>query len=90
MLTSVDPGAVRDGDWKLVEWYDDSHLELFNLRNDLGEKNNLATANPAEAKELQAKLAAWRGSVKALMPTPNPDFGNSPAVAPKAKKKRKQ
>ncbi len=83
-------GAVRDGDWKLVEWYEDNHIELFNLRNDLGEKNNLATANPAKAKELQAKLAAWRASVKALMPTTNPDPGNSSAAAPKAKKKRKQ
>lgn len=80
---------MRDGDWELVEWYEDSHLELFNLRDDLGEKHDLAAANPAKASELLTKLAAWRASVKALMPTTNADFTGESA-APAAKKKRKQ
>ena len=83
-------GAVREGDWKLIEWYEDSRVELFNLRDDLSEKNNLASANPDKTRELQAKLAAWRGSVKALMPTPNPDFDGKQPASPKARKKRKQ
>ena len=66
-------GAVRDGDWKLIEWYEDGRLELFNLRDDLGERHDLAAAKPDMAKELQGKLGAWRLSVGALMPTPNPD-----------------
>jgi len=65
-------GAVRDGDWKLIEWYEDSHCELFNLRDDLGEKTNLAEGNPTKVEELRGKLAAWRKSVQAVMPTPNP------------------
>jgi arylsulfatase A-like enzyme len=65
-------GAVRDGDWKLIEWYEDSTPELFNLRDDLEEKHNVAAANPAKVKELQAKLGAWRKQVGAVMPAPNP------------------
>ena len=83
-------GAVRDGDWKLIEWYEDSSVELFNLRDDLAEKHDLTAANPDKVKELQAKLAAWRKSVNALMPTPNADYDGRPVAAPKAKKKRKQ
>jgi arylsulfatase A-like enzyme len=67
-------GAIRDGDWKLIEWYEDSALELYNLAQDIGEKNNLATQQPDKVKELHAKLIAWRKDVGALMPTPNPDF----------------
>jgi arylsulfatase A-like enzyme len=73
-------GAVRDGPWKLIEWYEDGSLELFNLRDDIGERRNLASASPEKAKELQTKLAAWRKQVGALMPTPNPDYTNSPSV----------
>jgi arylsulfatase A-like enzyme len=65
-------GAVRDGDWKLIEWYEDSTPELFNLRDDLEEKHNLVAANPAKVKELQAKLGAWRKQVGAVVPAPNP------------------
>jgi arylsulfatase A-like enzyme len=68
-------GAIRDGDWKLIEWYEDGSLELFNVRDDLSEKKNLAAEKPALVKKLHAKLVAWRKSVNALMPTPNPDFG---------------
>jgi len=79
-------GAVRDGDWKLIEWFEDGSLELYNLRNDLGEKKNLAATNPDKARELQALLSWWRSDVKAVMPTPNPDF-NGKMKKPKAKKK---
>ncbi len=67
-------GAVRDGDWKLIEWYEDGSLELFNLREDIAEAHNLAPTNPDKAQQLRAKLNAWRKSVKAFMPTPNPDY----------------
>ncbi len=67
-------GAVRDGDWKLVEWYEDGRLELFNLREDLGEAANLAAREPEKVRSLHAKLKAWRAEVGALMPTPNPAF----------------
>jgi len=67
-------GVVRDGDWKLIEWYEDRAPELFNLRDDLEEKHNVAAAHPARVKELQARLAEWRKEVGAVMPTPNPKY----------------
>jgi len=62
-------GAVRDGAWKLIEWYEDGTRELYNLRDDPGEKQNLAAAHPDKVTELTARLAAWRQEVGALMPT---------------------
>ena len=67
-------GAVRDGDWKLIEWYEDGSRELFNLRDDLGEQKNVAAENPDRVKALAARLSAWRLEVHAIMPTPNPRF----------------
>ncbi len=68
-------GAIRKGDWKLIEYYEDMNVELYNLRDDLGEANDLAAANPAKAGELRDMLHAWRASVDAQMPTPNPAYG---------------
>jgi arylsulfatase A-like enzyme len=65
-------GAVRDGDWKLIEWYEDGSRELFNVQNDIGETENLADAMPQKVEELRTKLQAWRTDVSAMMPTPNP------------------
>jgi arylsulfatase A-like enzyme len=67
-------GTIRDGDWKLIEWYEDGALELYNIPQDIGEKNNLAAQHPDKVKALHEKLIAWRKEVGALMPTPNPDF----------------
>jgi arylsulfatase A-like enzyme len=66
-------GAVRAGDWRLVEFYEDGRLELYDLKADPGEKENLAAAKPEKAAELRRRLDDWRKSVKAQMPTPNPD-----------------
>ena len=84
-------GAIRDGDWKLIEWYEDGALELYNVPADIGEKSNLATQQPEKVRELRAKLVAWRTEVGALMPTPNPDFDPNAKTnaAPKGKKKTK-
>jgi len=65
---------VRDGDWKLVEWYEDGAVELYNVRKDLAEQKNLALSQPDVARRLQAELAEWRKQVKAVMPAKNPDF----------------
>jgi arylsulfatase A-like enzyme len=64
-------GAIRVGDWKLVEFFEDGRLELYNLRDDLSQKTNLAEKMPDRTKELYAKLVAWRRAVNAPMPTPN-------------------
>ncbi len=65
-------GAIREGDWKLIEWLEDGALELYNIPQDIGEMNNLATQQPEKTKALHEQLIAWRKEVGALMPTPNP------------------
>jgi len=67
-------GAMRAGDWKLIEHYEDDALELFNLRDDLGETKNIATENPAKVKELHERFTAWLKDTKAQMPSPNPNY----------------
>ena len=66
-------GVIRDGDWKLIEWYEDGALELYNITEDIGERNNLTAQHPDKVKELHGMLIAWRKEVGALMPTPNPN-----------------
>ncbi|MFT5524995.1 MAG: arylsulfatase A [Pirellulaceae bacterium] len=61
--------AVRSGQWKLLEWFDDGSVELYNLKDDLSETKNVADNHPAIAKRLQAELHQWRKSVNANMPT---------------------
>ena len=79
-------GAVRAGDFKLVEWYEDGSAELYNLRDDLGEMHDLAARSPEKAAELKKQLQAWRELVKADMPTPNPDYDPKPAGGGKGKR----
>jgi arylsulfatase A-like enzyme len=67
-------GSVRDGDWKLIENYETGQLELYNLRTDIREENNVARQNLAKARELHAKLSEWRKRVGAKMPVRNPNF----------------
>lgn len=67
-------GAVRSGDYKLIEYYENFHIELFNLKEGIGEQHNLAPEIPKKAEELRKMLHDWRGSVKAQMPTLNPDY----------------
>ena len=67
-------GAIRDGDWKLIEQYEGNELELYNLAQDAGEKTNLAAAELLRAQDLQNRLHAWLVSVGAQMPVPNPAF----------------
>jgi arylsulfatase A-like enzyme len=66
------PGsAIRIAAWKLIENFEDGSLELYNLADDVGERNNLAMSESDRAGELRAKLQAWRESVGARMPKPN-------------------
>ncbi len=67
-------GAVRKGDLKLIEFYEDGRLELYDLKEDVGEKKDLAADRADMAKELQNLLARWRTEVGARMPVPNPDY----------------
>jgi arylsulfatase A len=70
----VPSGAIRQGDWKLIEFYEDGRVELYNLRDDPGEKTNVAPQEPARARQMQTKLHDWRIGVQATMPEPNPNY----------------
>jgi len=81
-------GAVRQWDFKLIEFFEDNRLELYNLKNDIGEKNNLAEKMPDKAKELHQLLVDWRKSIDAPVPTQkNPKY--DPNAKPAQKEKRK-
>ena len=67
-------GAIRQGDWKLIEFFEDDHIELYNLALDPGEQYNFASSFAARAEDLRAQLHRWRASVGAAMPSPNPAF----------------
>jgi hypothetical protein len=67
-------GTIQVGEWKLMEFFEDGRLELYNLRDDIGEQKNLASAMPDKAKELHEKMLAWRQSVGAKMPEKNTDI----------------
>jgi len=53
-------GAVRKGDWKLIQFFDTAEFELYNLADDTGEKTNLADRYPDKVRQLTALLEAWR------------------------------
>lgn len=71
---STPHSAIRDGDYRLVEFYEDNRIELYNLKDDVGETKNLAAEMPEKAKELREKLHAWRAEVGAQDPSPNPNY----------------
>lgn len=66
--------AIRQGDWKLIHFFEDDHVELYNLKADIGEQRDLAKTETKRAAELRAKLDAWRTEVGAQLPTKNPNY----------------
>ena len=69
--------VIRQGDWKLIQFFESDSVQLFNLKSDLGETRDLAESNPEKADALLAKLKAWQAETKAVIPaTRNPDFGS--------------
>ena len=69
------PGAsIREGDYKLIEFFEDMHVELYDLRDDVEESNDLSDELPEVVERLRAKLHAWRDEVNAAMPEKNPDW----------------
>ncbi len=80
-------GVIQAGDWKLMEFFEDGRQELYRLKDDIGEKKNLAAEMPEKAKELHARLVAWRTAIDAPMPTPHKP-GERPAAGAKKKKER--
>ena len=71
------PGAsVRKGDYKLINFFEDDRLELYNLREDPGETRNLTEARPDLVRDLKESLSAWQKKVEAKIPQPNPGWEN--------------
>ncbi len=70
-------GAVRMGDWKLIEYFEDGRLELYNLADDLSERNNLADSQPERAQAMRQMMVNWRRETNAAMPT-----GQNPRYRP--------
>jgi len=82
-------GAVRQGDYKLIEFFEDGRLELYDLKKDIGEKDNLAEAMPAKTRALHKRLVEWRKSVNAPVPTQrNPEY--DPTKTPKRGKRKRR
>jgi arylsulfatase A-like enzyme len=63
-------GAIRSGRYKLLEYYENGTVQLFDLENDIGEQNDLAKSQPKLAQKLKKMLHAWRDEVDAKMPYP--------------------
>ncbi len=70
-------GAMREGDWKLIEYYEDGRLELFNLATDIGEMNDLAATEQKRAARMAELLAKWRAGVGAQTNVVNPNFDSA-------------
>jgi len=66
--------VIRRGDWKLIESFEDNRLELYNLKDDLGEQEDLASSMPEKTQELHRMLKQWRAEAKVQMPKRNPDY----------------
>ncbi len=66
-------GCARDGEWVLVELYDEDKAELYNLNEDISEKTDLAGKYPDRLKTMQTELDEWRKASEVQYNTPNPD-----------------
>jgi len=66
--------AMRLGDWKVIESFEDGRLELFNLRQDIGERTDLSTQEPARVASMHARMLVWRERTGAEPPPKNPDW----------------
>ncbi|HPD31811.1 MAG TPA: DUF1961 family protein [Phycisphaerae bacterium] len=75
-LGGMSAGAIRQGNYKLIEFFDNGKVELYDLKTDLRERENLAHRMPEKAAQLRAQLARWRASVGAVVPN------SAPATAP--------
>ncbi|MGM0376532.1 MAG: sulfatase [Bacteroidota bacterium] len=73
------PGsAIRYGDWKLIQYFENNDMELYNLKEDISEENNLAESNPEKRDELLKMLKDWRKKTNAPVPTKiNPEYAEN-------------
>ena len=76
-------GAIRLGDLKLIEHFEDGRTELYDLRADPGERHDLSRDKLEQTTDLLKRLQEWRKSVDVQMPTPNPDYNPKPPATMK-------
>lgn len=75
--TKVSPySIVRQVDWKLIRWYETGVVELYNLKDDLSESDNLASEQPEIIRKLSESPDKWLKDVSARRPAPNPKVHN--------------
>jgi arylsulfatase A-like enzyme len=67
-------GAIREGDYKLLEYFENGTVQLFNLKEDMGEQNDLSNIEIEKTRELTEKLHRWQKKVGAQMIKLNPDY----------------
>ena len=67
-------GAIREGEYKLLEYFENGTVQLFNLKDDIGEQNDLSKIKVEKTKELKEKLHQWRKDINAQMMKPNPNY----------------
>ena len=72
----VPSSMICRGDWKLIEFFEDDSIALFNITKDPGESRELSKDHPEIAQKLRAELEAWQKETKAVIPDQlNPEFG---------------
>jgi arylsulfatase A-like enzyme len=82
--------AIRVGDYKLIRFYEDQRLELYDLASDPGEKNNLSKKQPEKTAELERRLNEYLNTVEAELPKPNPAYDpENPPILDKGRKSRR-
>ncbi len=75
-------GAIQEGTWKLLEFFEDGRLELYNLANDVGQRANLVDSESQRARVMYERLVAWRGEIGAQMPERRERAAQSESHAP--------
>ncbi len=70
-----DPSSIiRDGDWKLIHYYEDGHRELYHLKNDIGEQNDVAKEHPDMVTKLAGQLETLIAETNGRLPSPDPEY----------------
>lgn len=67
-------GAIRFGDYKLLEYFENNTVQLFNLKNDIEEQNDIAASDPKTTEKLRKMLHLWRKSIGINDMIPNPNY----------------
>jgi arylsulfatase A-like enzyme len=75
--------SIRVGNLKLIHFYENDRIALFDLAKDIGERNDLSEQMPKAAQELKGRLDQYLTDINAQLPTPNPNFDPSQPVAPR-------